>query len=92
MAKGGITWKSETADGEERQATAERIGGRWVFHSRAKRFDDWKLVAKPSLEDWLEVLDGVRRRIGRHLMRPEEERHVIELIREHFPGAQIPGK
>jgi hypothetical protein len=90
MAKGGITWKYETPDGGKRQAYAERIDGRWHFYSREKRFDDWIESEHPPLAHWLEVLDGVRRRIGRQLIKRDEEAAVIRAIKQRFPDAVIP--
>jgi len=92
MAKQGITWKGVFEDGEVRQVSADRVGGEWAFHERGKRFDDWKRIADPSLEDWLELLDGVRRRIGRGLMKPADERLVLARIRERFPKAEVPAR
>ena len=90
MAKQGITWTSVGEDGERRQASAERVGTRWIFHVRAKRFDDWVEESSPSLEDWLALLDGVRRRVGRQLMRADEVDSVIRNLRHAFPDAEIP--
>jgi hypothetical protein len=90
MAKAEISWKRETPEGEVRQVYAHHVGNRWIFYSRAKRFDDWEENEDPPLEDWLELLDGVRRRINRRLVRPEEEGRVIKRIRELFPEAEIP--
>ncbi len=41
MAKAEISWKRETPEGESLQVYAQHIGDRWIFYSRAKRFDDW---------------------------------------------------
>jgi hypothetical protein len=41
------------------------------------------------LEDYLELLDGVKRRVARRLMRPEEEQRVKRMIRETYPEAEI---
>lgn len=90
MAKAEISWKRETEDGARLQVYAHHVGNRWIFYSRAKRFDEWEENANPPLEDWLELLDGVRRRISRRLVRPEEEGRVVKRIRELFPEAAIP--
>jgi len=90
MAKAEISWNRTTEDGEKRQAYAHHVGNRWIFYSRNKRFDEWEENKNPPLEDWLELLDGVRRRINRRLVRPEEEARVIKRIRELFPEAEIP--
>jgi hypothetical protein len=46
-------------------------------------------MAEPPLEDWLELLDAVERRINRRLLRPEEEARVRKSIRERFPEAEL---
>ncbi|HWN93448.1 MAG TPA: hypothetical protein VNT99_00325 [Methylomirabilota bacterium] len=90
MAKAEISWKRDTEAGETLQVYAHHVGNRWIFYQRAKRFDDWQENEDPPLEDWLELLDGVRRRINRRLVRPEEEERVTKRIRELFPEATIP--
>lgn len=90
MAKAEISWKRRTPEGEPLQVYAHHVGDRWIFYARARRFDDWELVDDPPIEDWLELLDGVRRRINRRLVRPEEEARVIKRIRELYPGVEIP--
>jgi hypothetical protein len=90
MAKAEISWKRVTEGGEKLQVYAHHVGDRWIFYHREKRFDDWQEDANPPLEDWLELLDGVRRRINRRLVRPEEEGRVIKRIRELFSEAAIP--
>jgi hypothetical protein len=90
MAKAEISWKRQTPEGETLQVYAHHVGDRWIFYSRARRFDDWEQNDDPPIEDWLELLDGVRRRINRRLVRPEEEARVAKRIRELFPDAKIP--
>ncbi len=90
MAKAEISWKRTTDEGETLQVYAHHVGNRWIFYHRQKRFDVWQEDAKPPLEDWLELLDAVRRRINRRLVRPEEEARVVKQIRELFPEAEIP--
>jgi len=90
MAKAEISWNSKTPEGEKIQAYAHHFGKRWIFYRRARRYDQWQEVKNPPLEDWLELLDGVRRRITRRLVRPEEEARVMKEIRERFPEATIP--
>lgn len=85
MAKAEISWKRTTPEGERLQCYAHHVGNRWIFYEREKRFDNWEEVAVPPLEDWLELLDSVRRRINRRLLRPEEEKLLIKTIRERFP-------
>lgn len=87
MAKAEISWKRTTPEGEKLQCYAHHFGKNWLFFSRSKRFDQWQRVENPPLEDWLELLDSVRRRINRKLQRPEEETHILKMIEERFPGA-----
>ena len=89
MATIEVNWNREMPDGTRRQACAHRIGKTWIFYSRAKRFDAWDKEETPALAAWLELLDGVRRRVGRHLARKEDIELVTRCIRERFPGADI---
>jgi hypothetical protein len=87
MPKAEISWKRQTSDGDRMQCYAQHVGKRWVFFHRLKRFDEWQSVANPPLEDWLALLDSVRRRINRRLLRPEEEELLLKIIADQFPGA-----
>jgi hypothetical protein len=89
MGKGEISWKGRTAEGEKREIYAKRVGNEWRFFVREKRYDQWIPLPDPLLEDWMELLDGVRRRIARRLVRPEEEGRVKKLIVEAFPGTEV---
>ena len=89
MAKAEISWKRTAEDGVTLQVYARHVGRDWRFFAREKRYDQWQAVEYPPLEDWLELLDAVRRRINRRLLRPEEEGRVIKTIRERFPDAEI---
>lgn len=89
MAKAEISWKRSNEEGEKLQVYAHRVGDRWNFYLRSRRFDQWQSVADPVLEDWLELLDGVRRRAARRLLRPEEVQRVEKAIRERFPEAKL---
>lgn len=91
MPRAEISWTRVNEEGVKTQAYARHFGNRWIFYQRVKRFDDWVENRDPSLEDLLQVLDGVRRRIGRRLVEPEEEARVLKRIRERYPEAQIPG-
>jgi len=71
------------------QVYAQHVGREWRFYARERRYDQWQAVTDPPLEDWLELLDGVRRRINRRLLRPEEEARVKKRVRELFPDAKI---
>ena len=86
MAKAEISWKGRTADGTKREVYAQHVGDRWVFYDREQRFDEWQLLKQPPLEDWLELLDAVQRRVNRRLQRPEEEARLKKTIAERFPG------
>ena len=83
-SKGDIGWKRSDAEGERVQVSAKKIGNRWLFHIRGKRNERWLEHAKPPLEDWLELLDAVRRRIQRDLIPEIEEDRLIKTIREKF--------
>ncbi len=89
MAKAEISWKREDESGEPVQVYAHHVGNRWLFYKRNKRFDDWEEQDEPPLEDWIELLDGVRRRINRRLVRPEEEDNVRRTILQRFPDAKV---
>jgi hypothetical protein len=85
MAKAEISWKRKTADGQTLQVYVHHVGNEWRFFARERRFDCWQAVPQPPLDDWLLLLDAVRRWIGRRRLRPEEEVHVRKLIRDRFP-------
>jgi hypothetical protein len=89
VPKAEISWKRVTEDGTDLQVYAQHVSREWLFFAREKRFDRWQAIAEPPLEDWLELLDAVRRRINRRRLRPEEEARVKKSIRERFPEAQI---
>ena len=89
MAKGEISWVRTNAEGDKLQVYAHHVGDRWNFYIRQRRFDPWQDLKQPPLEDWLELLDGVRRRVQRRLLRPEEIARIEKLIRERFPEAEL---
>ncbi|MFO1501351.1 MAG: hypothetical protein U1G07_23675 [Verrucomicrobiota bacterium] len=89
MGKGEISWKGRTDEGEKREVYARRVGNEWRFFVREKRYDQWQALENPPLDDWIELLDGVRRRIARRLVRPEEENRVKKLISERFPSTVL---
>ncbi|MBL9171642.1 MAG: hypothetical protein JNN07_28190 [Verrucomicrobiales bacterium] len=86
-ARAEISWNRRNEDGEKVQVYAHRVGDRWDFFIRRKRFDNWEPYPNPLLEDWQELLDGVERRIHRRLQRPEELVRIRKLIKERFPGS-----
>jgi len=85
MGKAEISWKGRTEDGMKREVYARRMGGRWNFFVRERRNDQWQEMEAVPIEDWLELLDGVQRRINRRLLPPEEELRVKKRIVELFP-------
>ena len=89
MPKAEISWKRVTDEGIPRQVYVQHVGRNWVFFARERRFDQWQAVENPPLEDWMELLNAVQRRINRRLLRPEEEARVKKSIVERFPDAKI---
>ncbi len=89
MPKAEISWKRTAEDGSKLQVYAQHVGGAWLFFAREKRFDLWRPIPKPPLEDWLELLDAVKRLINRQRLRPEEEARIKKSIRERFPEAEV---
>jgi len=89
MPKAEISWRRNTPDGVRLQVYAQHVGKSWLFFARERRYDQWQAVEEPPLEDWLELLDSVQRRISRRLLRPEEEGRVKQSIRERFPEVKL---
>ena len=89
MAKAEISWKSKSEVGVKREVYVHCVGQEWKFFEREKRYDEWQALKQPLLDDYLELLDAVKRRIARRLLRPEEEQRVKKLIREAYPEAKI---
>jgi hypothetical protein len=87
--KAEISWKREDVEGQRREVYARHVGTQWRFFYRERRFDPWQPLATPPLEDWLELLDAVERRIARRLLRPEEADRVRQSIRASFPEAEL---
>ena len=85
MPKAEISWKRVTDDGVKLQVYAQHIGREWVFYRREKRFDVWQQIPEPPLEDWLALLDAVRRLVTRRRYQPVDEELVRRRIRERFP-------
>ena len=90
MPKAEISWRRVAEDGLRLQVYVQHVGKEWLFYARQKRYDRWQELKEPPLEDWLELLDSVQRRINRRLLRPEEESRVRSSIRERFPEAKLP--
>ena len=89
MPKAEISWKRVTEEGVRLQVYARHVGKAWLFFARERRYDRWQAVDNPPLEDWLQLLDSVKRRINRRLLRPEEEGRVKQSIRERFPEVDL---
>ena len=89
MAKAEISWKRVDEEGEPIQVYAHHVGNRWIFYKRSKRYDQWQEQEDPPLEDWMALLDSVRRRINRRLLRPEEEKNVERALLQRYPDAQV---
>lgn len=89
MAKAEISWKGKTEEGLKREVYAQHVGREWKFYVRSRKFDQWQDLENPPLEDWLELLDAVRRRAARMLARPEEADRLRKKIREMFPHAEV---
>ena len=89
MGKAEISWKSKDAEGVKREVYVHCVGNEWKFFVREKRYDMWEPLEEPLLDDYLELLDGVQRRVARRLMRPEEEQRVKRMIRDSYPEAEV---
>ena len=87
MPKAEVSWKRVDEEGEKLQVYARHVGNEWRFFHRRQRYDIWQPVDKPPLEDWLELLDAVRRMIPRRRFMPKDEEHLLRRIRERFPEA-----
>jgi len=88
MAKAEISWKRRTEEGERLEVYAHHVGNRWRFYVRQRRLGQWEAMEHPPLEDWLELLDAIRRRVARRLLRPEEIDRVEKTIHELFPESE----
>lgn len=89
MAKAEIGWERKLEDGTTRQVYVHHTGGQYRFFAREKRFDEWEAVKEAPVEDWLALLDCVRRRIQRRKMMPVDEKRVLNCIRDRFPDAKV---
>jgi hypothetical protein len=89
MPKAEISWKRLTAEGVKLQVNARRVGREWRFFQREKRYDQWQPVPEPPLEDWLKLLDAVRRFIPRRRYQPDDEERLERRIRERFPEVKL---
>lgn len=88
MAKQEIGWKKELEDGTRRQVKVRLVGGDWQFYERDKRYEQWEYIEYPPLEDMLELLGGVERRMARKLFPPEKVEKLRKLIKARYPQAK----
>jgi hypothetical protein len=89
MPRQEISWKRRTPDGQTVRIYARHVGDQWKFFARGARYEQRATLADPTLDDWLELLDAVQRRVGRGLLRAEEVERVERAIRERFPTAEL---
>lgn len=89
MHKAEIGWVRRTAEGTKLDVFARRVGQRWLFFARARRYEQWQPVPEPPLEDWLDLLDAVRRRVARRLLPPEEIDRIKQAILQRYPHAEL---
>jgi hypothetical protein len=83
--KAEIGWKRVNDDGIKITIFARQVGRDWKFFARERRFDQWQPIQEPPLEDWLELLEAVRRRVVRRLYQPDDEQRLRGQIRARFP-------
>ena len=87
MGKGEISWKRTDDDGTKWQVYAKSVGRDWRFYIRERRFDPWEPLTNPPLEDWMQLLEGVERRVPRRLLTPQEAKRLKNKIKELYPEA-----
>ena len=87
--KAQIGWERRLEDGSKLEVYALHTGGQYRFFARPKRYDEWQPVAEPMLEDWLLLLDAVRRRVTRRKLMPDDEARLVRAICERFPEADV---
>jgi hypothetical protein len=93
MAKDNIAWFREEPDGSQLEIYAQRVGTQWLFFCRPGRAHgrnwEWQPLEAPTLDDWLEVLDGVRRRVARRQYLPKDVAAIETEVRRRFPKAEL---
>jgi hypothetical protein len=87
MARDDISWVRLDAEGNKLTVYAHQIRERWDFYCRARRHDDWEALLEPTVEDWHEVLDGVRRRTQRRQYAPDVADNLAATLRKRYPQA-----
>lgn len=89
MPRNDIGWVRTDENGVKLDVYAHQVGTRWHFFCRAGRQGAWHELHEPPLEDWLEALDGVRRRTSRQQYGPEQAGLLEAYIRKRFPRAEF---
>lgn len=89
MAKAEIGWERVTAEGQRLQVYARRVSRDWRFFVRERRYERWQPLPEPPLEDWLMLLDAVRRLVNRRRLHPDDEQRLRQRIRERFPEERV---
>ena len=87
--KAEIGWERRLEDGSKLEVYVHHTGGQYRFFARPKRFEQWAAVPEPPIEDWMELLDAVRRRVTRRKMMPKDEEQLLRVIKERFPEVQL---
>jgi len=87
--KAQIGFERKLEDGTKREVSVNHTGGNYRFYAREKRFDEWEFVKIPPMEDWLMLLDAVRRRVTRRKLMPDDEERLVRTIKERFPEAEV---
>ena len=87
--KAEIGFERRLEDGTKREVYVHHTGGSYRFFARPKRFEKWEAVENPPIEDWMELLDAVRRRVIRRKLVPKVEEHLVRTIRERFPEVKL---
>ena len=61
-----IQWNDlDPHSGEKRFVSVERFAGKWTFHVRFRRRENWQKVPHPTRAMWEELLDALQRRLPR---------------------------
>ena len=87
--KASIGWERRLEDGSKLEVYVIHTGGQYRFFARARRYDEWQPVKDAPLEDWLKLLDAVRRRITRRKLMPDDEERLLRNIKERFPEVEV---
>ncbi len=88
-AKGEIGWRRLDEDGIRVKICAEPSGDKWRFYQQYRRHETWEEIRNAPLEDWVNLLDAVRRRIARKKIPMGEDKKLIQHIRSLYPDADI---